>query len=139
MNKSFYQLYKSCRDLIYDFNKPDLGSDERYFLELIKSDCEKLDEYYSDYLNKWQNERFLLFRFHRGGLDESMKTIKIISSSMDLKNLIFEACDIQPTNITILPYLYDPRIQWDTHVVLIHMGDKSYQVGYLNKKPEWDI
>ncbi len=81
----------------------------------------------------------LLFRFHSGTLDDSMATIIKIESHDHLITLIKDAWDVNPTEITIKPYIYDDRIKWDTHLVLVHLGNISYPIGYLNKNPEWSL
>jgi hypothetical protein len=81
----------------------------------------------------------LLFRFHRGGLEESMQTVIEIKSFEQLLITIIDGWDINPTKVEIKPYIYDERIHWDTHFVIIHVGESNYPVGYLNRKPDWSV
>lgn len=141
MNESFYELYKSMRDMVADFWGCDKDLSEPFinFIESTKRNCDHYDTKSHDYLRRWQNERFLLFRFHKGGLDESMETVQVIKSFEQLIIIVTEWWDSPLSKISIKPYAYDDRIQWDTQLVMIHVGESSYPVGYLNKKPEWSI
>ncbi len=85
----------------------------------------------------------LLFRFHRGGLDESMQTVIEIKSFSHLIMHIEEKWEVQPLKISIEPYMYDARIEWDTHIVQVTFGHPqgnmiTYPVGFLSRAPdEW--
>ncbi len=85
----------------------------------------------------------LLFRFHRGCIDESMKTVIAIHSYQQLIEHIEEHWDFYPMTIKIMPYVYDDRIHWDTHIVSAHFKGIEKQgfmpVGFLNRNPEWDL
>ena len=137
MNEEFYKMYKSTRDLVADFGEQDLDEVTREYIKSLKYGCDRLDCSDESYLKRWQNERFLLFRFHRGGLSESMETVTIIHSFEQLICMINGWWDSPLTKITIEPYIFDSRIDWDTQLVIIHVQDKTYPVGYLNKKPDW--
>ena len=82
----------------------------------------------------------LLFRFHRGGLDESMQTVTEIHSMADLINLTQEKWGDMLRGISIEPYGYDERIQWDTYIVTAVVGTNqdrvSAVVGFLNGNPK---
>lgn len=52
-----------------------------------------------------------LFRRHREFLDEAMKTVKEVDSIADIERITGYS------NITIEPYGFDERINWDTHIV----------------------
>ncbi len=138
MNEAFYQMYKSTRDLVADFGKQDLDESTREYIESLKNGCDRLDRTNDAFIKRWQNERFLLFRFHKGGLSESMETLTIIESFEQLICIINEWFDSPLTKITIEPYIYDHRIDWDTQLVMIKVRDQTYPVGYLNKKPQWN-
>ena len=139
MNEEFYQLYKSMKDLVHDFSDKDVSQPFKNLIEGTKRGCDILDEKDKRYLYRWMNERFLLFRFHKGGLTESMETVTIIDNCEQLLLLVMAYWEMPFTKLTIEPYVYDNRIQWDTQFVLVHEGDKHYPVGYLNKKPDWSI
>ncbi len=139
MNETFYKLYKSLRDMVADFHDKDLSQPSIDFIESMKSICERQDRADPEYLNRWQNERFLLFRFHRGVLNESMETVVIVDSSEHLLIHISDACDIPFTKLTVTPYIFDHRSQWNTCLVCVYLGDISYPIGYLNKNPYWSI
>lgn len=67
------------------------------------------------------------FRFHRGGLKEAMETVIEVGNKEELKQAIIQhykdnnieefTPDVE--NITIEPYGYDNRIDWDTYIVSI--------------------
>ena len=85
------------------------------------------------------SENPLLFRFHRGGLDMSMETVQEINSFEQLMSVAVGDWHINPIKIEIKPYIYDKRIDWDTHMVIIHDGNTGYPIGFLNRKPDWEI
>lgn len=83
----------------------------------------------------------LLFRFHRGGLDESMETVTEVESFEHLMELIETEMDLEISHCHIMPYVKDDRIDWNTHLVRIvaqgsHQG--FFPVGYLNRYPDWE-
>jgi hypothetical protein len=90
---------------------------------------------------KYTKKDPLLFRFHRGGLKESMDTVIKIRSYKHLLDSIndsFWPWGIEINKIEIKPYVYDPRIDWDTYMVNVHhekLGQYPVPVGYLNKNP----
>lgn len=85
----------------------------------------------------------LLFRFHRGKLDESMMTVRNVDSYEFLRWIIASYWDFIPIKIKIEPYVYDERIEWDTHIVSAQfkgLEDKGFMpVGFLNRKPDWEL
>lgn len=56
------------------------------------------------------------YRDHRGGLAESMETVREIEPTIDALALVLK---VPPSAITVNPYGYDKRIEWDTYVVCI--------------------
>ena len=77
-----------------------------------------------------------LFRFHRGGLHESLQTTVIVKTPDDLSNIAFDAMkqwvNIQSINdieLTIEPYPtennFDSRIGWYTQMVSIKCKVKN--------------
>jgi len=85
------------------------------------------------------SEGALLFRFHMGSLDNSMKTVTEIKSLEQLMELSNGGWHKNPITIEIKPYMYDHRINWDTHIVVVHAEDMIYPIGYLNCKPDWGV
>lgn len=78
----------------------------------------------------------VLYRPHRGGLDESMREVVEVN---DLPQLVrhmrrevesWYPKDELPTeeNTKLEPYAYDPRIKWDTYLVTV----KGQAWGYTN-------
>lgn len=61
-----------------------------------------------------------LFRFHRGSLSESMKTVVEVKNMQHLTEIVKEAFpELENLKISVEPYgVYDHRIGWDTHVVI---------------------
>lgn len=90
-----------------------------------------------------QTNKPLLFRFHKGRLEDSMKTVRQIDSFEFLIWLINHDWDFRPIAIKVSPYVYDERIHWDTHIVSARFkgleNDGFMPVGFLNRKPEWSI
>lgn len=69
----------------------------------------------------------MLFRFQRGSLEDSMKTVVEVDSIEKLTAILREAG--YPLGlIRLYPYGYDLRIQWNTHVVTID----GMAVGFTN-------
>lgn len=61
------------------------------------------------------------FRFHRGSLEDSMKTVIEINTMVELVNAINKefVYDIKETQITFSYASYDNRIGWDTYYVCV--------------------
>lgn len=76
------------------------------------------------------------FRFHRGTLEESLKTCVLINSKIELCNIINEEFKhpkivFKPEDISIKFYSSDNIIDWDkTYIVKIK---KIGVVGFTNK------
>jgi hypothetical protein len=83
----------------------------------------------------------LLFRFHKGMLEESMQTMREIYSFESLIMMINCEWDFMPVAIRVSPYVYDDRINWDTHIVTAKfkgLEDSGFMpVGFLNRDPGW--
>jgi hypothetical protein len=66
----------------------------------------------------------MLFREHRGSLDDAMKTCIPLPNTKEalvnhIKSLnLFDDKSIH-SGIVVAPYGYDERIQWNTHIVTI--------------------
>lgn len=66
------------------------------------------------------------FRQHRGGLDESMETVVELADRTALiahcRALLAPwptAPEVTEQTLKVSAYGYDPRIQWDTHLVFL--------------------
>jgi hypothetical protein len=60
------------------------------------------------------------FRFHRGGLDESMATAVDVDGWDGLVAHIASQTNFShftPATMKVVPYGFDDRIGWDTHLV----------------------
>jgi hypothetical protein len=72
------------------------------------------------------------FRFHRGGLREALLTTVEVNSLAELRAVIEKAEDlITPTGdepLTVEPYCYDHRIDWDTYIVMWN----GFPIGFTN-------
>lgn len=91
-----------------------------------------------------------LFRFYKGGFDESIKTTIIVKNFIDVAKAIVMSIDDDemknkkwPAKFEINPYPekgknFDKRIGWYTHVVLtnIYEEDKMHPVGFLSEPLE---
>lgn len=63
----------------------------------------------------------VLFRWHKGTLDESMKTIQQVVSFEHLKSIIFGPETLySPGELTIFSYGFDERIDWNTQAVCLN-------------------
>jgi hypothetical protein len=77
-----------------------------------------------------------LVREHRGGLDESMKTVQPVRDREHLVAVIRESLApfariVKPDQITVKPYSFDSRIGWDTYIIEI----KGYGVWGMANGP----
>ncbi len=75
----------------------------------------------------------LLFRFHRGSLEDSMETVMEIKS---VKHFIshmkkYWFFPFEKVNLQIRKYRYDERIDWDTFLVTL----SGIPVGFFNRHP----
>ncbi|MDP4145609.1 MAG: hypothetical protein Q8936_14175 [Bacillota bacterium] len=90
-----------------------------------------------------------LFRFHRGSLEDSLKTTIIVKTFNEIVEAIVTSDLIKATKqdwgaiFKITPYPdresnFDPRIGWYTHMVLsnIYEKDKMHPVGFLSEPLE---
>ena len=67
-----------------------------------------------------------LYRDHRGGLAEAMDTVQEMESYTDLVRHITRV--FGTGEVTVKPYGYDKRIDWDTHIVCFN----GQGVGFTN-------
>jgi len=84
-----------------------------------------------------------LFRFHRGGLQDSLDTTIIVKSFQHLCAIIADhaaPADKWGASIKIEPYPeegknFDPRIGWYTYLVTanIYEKDKMHPIGFLSE------
>lgn len=65
------------------------------------------------------------YRDQRGGLKESMETVREIEPTIDALAVILK---VPPSAITVERYCYDKRINWDTYLVSV----EGHAVGYCN-------
>jgi hypothetical protein len=90
-----------------------------------------------------------LFRFHRGGLEESLATTIIVKKFNDVVKAIVTSELVKATGqdwgaeFKIIPYPneednFDPRIGWYTQMVManIYEKDKMHPVGFLSEPLE---
>lgn len=91
-----------------------------------------------------------LFRFHRGGLEESLKTTVIVRNDIELCKVIANSFDYKmlekntwKARMQVNPYPdkdnFDPRIGWFTHIVLVNIfeEDKMHPIGFLSEPLEF--
>jgi hypothetical protein len=69
----------------------------------------------------------VLFRLHRGTLEDAMKTVKEVSSAKDIEKILLEQ-GLKRGKIKIKQYVFDARINWDTHIVTLN----GAAVGFTN-------
>lgn len=56
------------------------------------------------------------YRDHRGGLDDSMATMVEIQPTLAA---LAHHLKVPANSIRVESYVYDDRIKWDTHIVLV--------------------
>ncbi len=82
----------------------------------------------------------LLFRFHRGTLADSMKTVVPVASMQELVDHICANFSIVPKHsecLLITHYGFDDRIKWDTYLVATEtVFYKNFPLGFLNGSPD---
>jgi len=77
-----------------------------------------------------------LIRNHRGGLDESLQTVREVGDRVELLEIIRKelrpfGVSLEPEALHIEPYGYDGRIDWDTYLITID----GYGVWGMSKGP----
>lgn len=63
-------------------------------------------------------------REHRGGLDESMATVREVADRADLLEVIRGTLapfgvDVKAGQLKVEPYCFDRRIGWDTYLITV--------------------
>ena len=58
------------------------------------------------------------FRQHRGQLAESLATTETCTSLEQLRS-ICQRLGVDADHVRVEPYIYDHRIAWDTHIVMV--------------------
>ena len=74
------------------------------------------------------------FRWHRGGLGESMETAFEFDGLEDLiakMNDDSPLMEITSDAVTVQHYGYDPRVLWDTYIILLD----GHPLGFTDGKP----
>jgi hypothetical protein len=79
----------------------------------------------------------MLYRDHRGTLADSMGTVREVNTLKELKKYFNEELwhfYKEVEEIKIMPYEYDKRIDWDTHIVIGKLkGEAEFWVmGFTN-------
>ena len=75
-----------------------------------------------------------LYRDHRGGLAEAMKTVREVKSLTEIKEHINQSWGMEVEEIRVEPYGFDDRIGWDTHIVICKfVNGMECPVGSTNK------
>lgn len=63
-----------------------------------------------------------LFRVHRGGLAKSLEDCIEVADLSDIANYLNTIWTVGPSvelaSLTCEPYAYDPRIDWNTYIIL---------------------
>ncbi len=70
----------------------------------------------------------MLFRLHRGSLDNSMKTVKEVETLSDIIKYLKEDGLIDVKSLTCKFYCFDERINWNTYIIC----SKGQAVGFSN-------
>ena len=75
----------------------------------------------------------MLYRDHKGGLSESMRTVVEVDTREELEAHVRKKFpDFR--ELIIEPYGFDDRIMWDTYIVVIRYENDpvKYPVGFIN-------
>jgi hypothetical protein len=75
----------------------------------------------------------VLYRYHKGSLDNSMETMRVVTSKKHLIEVVSHQMDQPCVSVEIKPYGYDDRIGWNTHIVLAMF--ESHQALFNTKNP----
>lgn len=81
----------------------------------------------------------ILYRSHRGSLDEAMSTVVELPATLKaLTDHVNESLSPKVTDLEVKPYVYDYRIDWDTHIVtgICSHSNLRYPVGFTNEPLE---
>ena len=78
-----------------------------------------------------------LFRFHKGSLDESLRTTVTIKNVVELMRLLVKH-NWEYDHIEIEPYpdgqnCFDPRCGWYTHIVICIKDNVRLPAGFLSE------
>jgi hypothetical protein len=69
-------------------------------------------------------------RLHRGSLEESLATQRtIFPVHAAIRRYLLQDHPAMIERIEVLPYQYDPRIGWDTHIVLVDGSPAAFSDG----------
>lgn len=85
----------------------------------------------------------ILYRDHRGGLDESMATVQEIKSMQQLRAYLKTQYSVPIVDMKIEYACFDPRLNWETYYVMIKLSNMPIFIiaGMSNGKeiPEFHI
>lgn len=81
--------------------------------------------------------KILKYRDHRGGLDESMKTVQEVVSVQEIKNHLnrkFKSFGKEVEEVKFEYAGFDERVDWDTYYVIVRLsGEKeTWVIGMTN-------
>ena len=72
----------------------------------------------------------MLFRYHRGGLAESMSTVCEVATWSDIIDKL-DCYDIDIKSLKCEFYSHDDRIDWDVHCICDKNGLKAWTNGMM--------
>jgi len=75
----------------------------------------------------------MLFREHRGSLNESMRTVREVNTMSDIENIFASKNPPIKGKFSIEEYCYDARIGWDTWAVMWNGNYVGFTNGYVPK------
>lgn len=72
----------------------------------------------------------VLFREHKGSLEDSLQTIKEIDSLKDIQFIISDKYFHPVSDLKSEYYFYDGRISWDTYIITAMLEEIRVVVGF---------
>lgn len=79
------------------------------------------------------------YRDHRSTLSDSMKTVREICSMDDLRDHLESTYIFPGSEITVKPYGYDKRINWNTYIVCMDGQAVGFTDGPLDPSVRTEI
>ncbi len=72
----------------------------------------------------------VLFREHKGSLEDSLQTIKEVDSLKDIQFTMNEKYFHPISNLKSEYYTYDGRISWDTYIITAMLEETRIVIGF---------
>ncbi len=87
----------------------------------------------------------VLYRPHRGSLQDALALVRTVNDHADLVDQLRlervgwpDAAEVTRESVDVVPYCYDPRIEWDTWLVRVNGHVAGFTNGPLEKDQDKD-